>query len=67
MSAQPVPPKCTGWADTAVYDRDRLRSGHTFDGPAVIEQLDSTTLVPPGSRAEVDEWRNIRIQIGGAR
>jgi N-methylhydantoinase A len=29
----------------------------------VIEQLDSTTLVPPGVRAEVDQWLNIRIHI----
>ncbi|BBG04566.1 MULTISPECIES: hydantoinase/oxoprolinase family protein [Pseudonocardia] len=55
----------SGWVDTAVYDRDGLRTGHTLDGPAVVEQLDSTTLVPPGSRAEVDEWLNIRIRIAG--
>jgi N-methylhydantoinase A len=30
----------------------------------VIDQLDSTTLVPPGVRAEVDEWLNIRIHLG---
>lgn len=57
-----------GWLDTAVYDRADLRSGHAFDGPAVVEQLDSTALVPPGCRAEVDEWLNIRIRItGGTR
>jgi N-methylhydantoinase A len=30
----------------------------------VVEQLDSTVVVPPGVRAEVDEWLNIRMTIG---
>ena len=30
-------------------------------GPAVIEQLDATVLIPPGSNAYVDEWLNLRI------
>ena len=38
-----------------------------FEGPAVLEQLDSTTLVPPGVRAEIDEWLNVRIHVGEAR
>jgi N-methylhydantoinase A len=48
--------------DTPVYVRSELPSGAAIDGPAVIEQLDSTTLVPPGWRARVDEWLNIRMQ-----
>ena len=35
----------------------------TFEGPAIIDQLDSTTVVPPATRATVDEWLNIRIDI----
>ena len=35
----------------------------TFEGPAVIDQLDTTTLVPPGVQAEVDEWLNIRMEV----
>ena len=38
--------------------------GAAFDGPALVEQLDSTVVVPPGVRAEVDEWLNIRMTIG---
>jgi N-methylhydantoinase A len=30
----------------------------------VIDQLDSTTIVPPGLLAEVDDWLNIRIHVG---
>jgi N-methylhydantoinase A len=32
-------------------------------GPAVIEQMDSTVLVPPGYRAEVDSWLNIIMHV----
>ena len=53
----------TGWVDTAVYDRDELPPGTELAGPAVIDQLDSTTVVPPRTRAEVDEWLNIRIHL----
>jgi N-methylhydantoinase A len=47
--------------ETPVYLRSEIHAGTTFDGPAVVDQLDSTTLVPPGWRAEVDEWLNIRM------
>ena len=49
--------------DTPVYWREDLRAGAEFRGPAIIEQLDSTTVVPPGARAEVDPWLNIRIHV----
>lgn len=53
----------TGWVDTPIFDRDQLPAGTQFTGPAVIDQLDSTTVVPPDTRAEVDEWLNIRIHL----
>lgn len=46
---------------TSVYSRDRLRSGQALVGPAVIEQADATTIVPPGYCLAVDEWGNLRI------
>ena len=49
--------------EAPVFVRDALPAGATIEGPAVIDQLDSTTLVPPGIRAEVDEWLNIRIHV----
>jgi N-methylhydantoinase A len=48
--------------ETAVYVRADLPAGAKVEGPAIVEQFDSTTLVPPGWRAEVDEWLNIRMQ-----
>ncbi|KKI16769.1 MULTISPECIES: hydantoinase/oxoprolinase family protein [unclassified Leucobacter] len=52
-----------GWVDTPVYDRDALAAGTAFAGPAIVNQLDSTTVVPPHTRAEIDEWLNIRIHL----
>jgi N-methylhydantoinase A len=49
--------------EAPVYARDELPAGATLDGPAVIDQLDSTVLVPPGVRCEVDEWLNLRMHI----
>lgn len=53
-----------GWLDTPVYDREELAAGTRFAGPAIINQFDSTTVVPPFARAEIDEWLNIRIYLG---
>nr|WP_308282907.1 hypothetical protein [Pseudonocardia nigra] len=52
-----------GWVDTPVHERDGLPAGTALTGPAIIDQLDATTVVPPGARAEVDEWLNIRIHL----
>jgi N-methylhydantoinase A len=46
---------------TPVYVRDDLPSGFGFDGPAIVEGFDSTVVVPPGWRADIDEWLNIRL------
>lgn len=43
---------------SAVFDRATLGAGAVVDGPAVIEQYESTLLVPPGWRAEVDPYGN---------
>jgi N-methylhydantoinase A len=50
-----------GPSDTPVYLRDDLPAGFAFEGPAIVDQFDSTVVVPPGWRAEVDEWLNIRL------
>jgi N-methylhydantoinase A len=52
--------------ETPIFLRGDVPAGARIDGPAVVEQLDSTTLVPPGWRAEVDELLNIRLQEEGA-
>ncbi|MBR1163190.1 hydantoinase/oxoprolinase family protein [Bradyrhizobium elkanii] len=49
--------------DTPVYRRDDLPCGFSFQGPAIIEQVDATTVVPPGAAAEVDRYLNIIIRV----
>jgi N-methylhydantoinase A len=44
-----------------VYQRERLDVGHAIDGPAIVEQLDATLVIPPGQIARVDEWKNIIV------
>ena len=51
--------------DCPVYQREKLNVGVTFEGPAIIDQLDCTTVIPPGHRARVDDYRNILVSIGG--
>jgi N-methylhydantoinase A len=48
---------------TPVYQRAALLPGHVLAGPAVIEQLDATTLLFPGDRATVDPARNLLIEL----
>ncbi len=52
-----------GMIPCPVYDRTRLAPGHRFDGPAIVDQLDSTTVVYPGQRAVVDDYLNIVIDV----
>ena len=54
---------------TTIYDRSKLRPQMRFEGPAIVTEFDSTTVVLPGYAAEVDVNFNILInpQLGGAR
>jgi N-methylhydantoinase A len=45
-----------------VYQREKLDVGHTFAGPAIVDQLDATTVIPPGHAAQVDPFKNILIR-----
>jgi N-methylhydantoinase A len=44
-----------------VYDRDKLRAGHQFRGPAIVEQYDSTTVICPGQDVTVDRYGNLAV------
>jgi N-methylhydantoinase A len=50
--------------ETAIYDRAQLDVGVTFAGPAIVEQFDATTVVPPGWRAFVDRHSNLILEQG---
>ena len=46
-----------------VFERDNLAAGAMFVGPAIVEQFDSTTVIPPATTAEVDTYMNIIIRV----
>lgn len=48
-----------GEMDCPVYVRDQLRAGNTLEGPAIVEQYDSTTVVNPGWHGRMDEWGSL--------
>ncbi|MCC7284411.1 MAG: hydantoinase/oxoprolinase family protein [Acetobacteraceae bacterium] len=55
-------PELGGEAAVPVYDRDRLLAGNRFTGPAIIEQMDATTLVLPGMTARIDQLHNLILE-----
>jgi N-methylhydantoinase A len=54
-----------GWVECAIHARESLATGATLDGPAIVEQVDSTTVVLPGQRARADRAGNLIIQRSG--
>ena len=54
-------------APTGFYERDELRAGNRIAGPAIVEQYDSTTIIPPGFTAEIDARGNIVIDCPRVR
>jgi N-methylhydantoinase A len=53
----------TGTVPTPFYDRALLRPGMRFAGPAIVEQYDATTIVPPRTEVEVDRQLNLVLRI----
>ena len=52
-----------GWVETPVYVREHLPEAAVFDGPAIVEQLDCTSVVEPGCRVEVDAIGNLIVGV----
>ena len=48
--------------DTPLYARDKIPVGAPIDGPAIIVQTDSTTVIPPGARATAESGGNLIIE-----
>jgi N-methylhydantoinase A len=55
-------PEAGGWADCPVYDRAKLDAGNRIAGPAIIEQMDATTVVLPGMAACVEPYLNLILE-----
>jgi N-methylhydantoinase A len=54
-----------GTVDCPVYERGRLAPGAAIQGPAVIEDHESTAVIPPGASARVDDMRMLVITLKG--
>lgn len=50
------------WRETPIYERARLPRGACLDGPAIVEQPDTTTVVEPGMRARADALGNLVLE-----
>ena len=55
-------PEAGDFVATPIYDREKLAAGNRFAGPAIVEQMDATTLVPPGMTARVDAYHNLILE-----
>ena len=56
-------PELGGYVDTPVYDRYGLPPGSGFDGPAIIEERESTVIVGPDCRFRIDEQLNLIVKL----
>jgi N-methylhydantoinase A len=51
-----------GMLHCQIYTRDLLEPGHRISGPAIVEQLDTTTVIHPEQEAAVDEYKNLIVR-----
>jgi N-methylhydantoinase A len=49
--------------DFAVHDREALRPGMHFNGPAVVEEASATTVIDDGGQVEVDRYGSLVISL----
>jgi len=56
-----------GFHDTPVYQREALPVDSAFDGPAIVEQMDTTILVEPGDHVTSDDEGNLIIHVGSIK
>ena len=54
-------PECGGFVQTAVFDRVELAPGRELEGPAIVEERESTTVLPPGVSAVVDDYGSLIV------
>jgi N-methylhydantoinase A len=55
-------PESGGFVACPVYDREKLAAGNRFVGPAIVEQMDATTVVLPGMSACVEPYMNLILE-----
>ncbi|NKC31443.1 hydantoinase/oxoprolinase family protein [Falsiroseomonas selenitidurans] len=52
-----------GWLPCQVYDRYALAPGARFEGPALVEERESTCVIGPGAKVSVDGFRNLVVEL----
>jgi N-methylhydantoinase A len=55
------------WHTGRIYEREKLRPGDTFAGPALIAEYTSSTVLAPGARLAVDAFQNLIIHVDGEK
>ena len=58
-------PEHGGFMEGAVYNRYELAPGFCFEGPAVVEERESTMVIGPGGHARIVDSGNVEVQIDG--
>lgn len=53
----------TGSVPTPIYARDQLPLDAELRGPGIVEQMDSTTVVPPHATLRVDAWGSLHVEV----
>ncbi|HEX6513229.1 MAG TPA: hydantoinase/oxoprolinase family protein, partial [Chloroflexota bacterium] len=56
-------PETGGFAQTPVYDRSALAPGYALRGPCIVEERESTTVLPPEASALVDDYLNLMVEL----
>ncbi|MBI4271471.1 MAG: hydantoinase/oxoprolinase family protein [Candidatus Rokubacteria bacterium] len=56
-------PETGGFTETPVYDRYALGAGARLAGPAIVEERESTTVLPPGTTATVDDYASLLVEL----
>ena len=52
-----------GFVETAIYDHYKLGAGTTFEGPAIVEEIDSTAVIGPNTSVSVDHFANLIVSF----
>ncbi len=55
-------PEAGGFVACPVYDREKLDAGNEIEGPAIVEQMDATTVILPNQRAKVEPYLNLIVE-----
>ena len=60
-------PETNGYVETAIYDRYALEPGMRFNGPAIVEERESTLIVGARGRARVDDKLNVVVELSDGK